>query len=361
MKISNQQYYPNKTQYPQNASFKGYFACPIKELHIQTGLGNESSPILRELYAKCRKYFNLVVQLRSGIVRDFEKLDFNSGGGLPDSLGYKWGQDNKIFLESGELGIFSHCRSTSYTADLAQELGLKIKPIDVPLEGGNCFFGKKPNGETFAIIGKKVTLNTRRRDIIENLGIENRNLHIISQPDFHIDLGIRPLNYPYVLVGDTKLTIDLAKKEKLNKGQIEYLKERNGLRILYDLGASFASPDKLVRELKDRGFKTIKVPGLIADNNLNFMNAIVHQEPNGDMVYITNKTHLKEQTGIDFEEIFEKYLKAKVPAIKDVLFIDGNRHIQRNLRVDGGGIHCMAAERPDFEKWNEMIKASNSV
>ena len=51
-----------------------------------------------------------------------------------------------------------------------------------------------------------------RQDIASSLGVERNNLHIVPQTNFHLDMDIRPLVYPYVLVGDSDLTLELAKK-----------------------------------------------------------------------------------------------------------------------------------------------------
>jgi hypothetical protein len=115
------------------------------------------------------------------------------------------------------------------------------------------------------------------------------------------------------------------------------------------------------------GLKIIPVPGIIEQCDINFMNAIVHQRPNGGLVYITNKSNdfnkygninLNNYYGVDFNEMFQKYLMQAAPFVKRVEFIEGsvdltsnNNYISKCLRDESGGVHCMVTERPDFDRW----------
>lgn len=351
MKISNQYNHSYAKMPHKSVAFNGYIAAPIKELHIPAVFSPKFKPFLNELNQKCGKYFKIVVQTSEELINNLHNLNFTSTGYLENTLSFKWGQDNKIFLGNDKFGIFHKSLSTAYVPELAKKLGLQMEHICLNIVGGNCFLGKKPNGENFAIVGKDALDFSNKKDVAEIFDINPKNLNVVSQPNFHIDLAIRPLNYPYVLVGDTKLTIDLAIKSHCDQKQFKYLKH-----VYKNMSSErYASPDKIIYELRSRGFKTIKVPGLIhGDTRMNFMNAIVHQEENGDLVYITNKNYIKDDIGIDFESIFEKYLRSKAPAIKEVHFIDGDGFIRSSLN-NGGGIHCLSAERVDNEKWAEIL------
>lgn len=362
MKIQSQLNYIYSQNQPKQQAFKGYFACPLKEVHIQPDFASKNKQFLKEMFDKCSQYFDVVVQLPNKIVRNFEELKFNSQGGFECASSFPWGQDNKLFLDNAgetELALLERSHSTAFVPELANKLGIDLKTIYFNVIGGNCFLGKKENGETVALIGKDAMgrwdgeknpfYQYRKDEIAKCLNMKSKNLHVISQPDFHLDVVIRPLEYPYVLVGDSKLTLDLARKNNFAKDKIKFLKSENKNRI-NNTKPLYASPDKIVKELKSRGFKPIKVPGLINDKRLNFMNAIVHKEPNGDLIYITNKTHMDSETGINFEKMFEDYLKSKVPQIKKVIFIDGDRFIEDGLATSKGGVHCRVAELPDFKK-----------
>lgn len=356
MKVSGQNHFNYRQNKPKQTTFKGYFACPIKELHIPASDNFGFKPFLKELNEKCGKYFNIIVQFKDGLSNDIEKITQLQPSFADKFMPFKWGQDNKIFLNNHKLGVLNQSQSTEHIDEFANTLGIGFKPIDLNIIGGNCFLGKKSAEENFALLGCDAMEYTTKKKIAEALEIKEKNVHIISQPNFHIDLAVRPLNYPYVLVGDKRLTLKLAEKNNPNKEQIEYIKKANKWLAKNETKGTYKNSDTIIQELKDRGFSPIKVPGLINERKMNFMNAIVHQEENGDLIYITNKTHIINETGIDFEANFEKYVKSKVPAIKEVIFINGAGYIERNLYGPQGGLHCMGCERPDFNAWNKLLQ-----
>ncbi len=231
--------------------------------------------------------------------------------------------------------------------------------INMPIEGGNCFLGKKTSGEYFALIGNKNLCGNDIPFIAKHLGIKGENVHLIPQPDFHIDLGIRPLNYPYVLLGDRKLTANLILAKYKLDNSTKLLIETEGNFLPHD----YAGIDKIEHELRQKMFIPIRVPGILGDNQVNYMNAIVHQESKGDLIYITNDCQPSCYKNIDINSLFKEYLMKQVPQIKKVEFISGGSNNNSNaygtymnfaLARTGGGIHCMTSERPDFVKWNAM-------
>ena len=348
MKISanNSSYIQNKPKLKQN-TFKGYFACPIKELHIQSCPYSGQKAFIEELSQKCKKYFDIFVQLKDKVVEP-KDVEYSSSGFIKDSLLDLWGQDNKLFMDNGELLILSKSPNNTYAKKLADLLGIKSRATKYKenlegIIGGNCFLGKKNDGQNFALVGHHTLICSNPSEIAKNLNVTTENLHILPQPDYHIDMAIRPMVYPYVLVGDRKMTKTFA----TGFSQEETTKEMNVL---------FANADMTAKRLEKEGFKPIKVPGLFGEDRVNFMNAIVHQEPDGGLIYITNKSSAGEKIGIDFEGIFEKYLKSKMPSVKEVIFIDGDNFVSKALSDGGGGVHCMTSERPDFEKCNNVLR-----
>lgn len=367
MKIFPQQNYPY-ANIPKKTSFKGYFACPIKELHIQSKavvLEDKKIPsMIQELNEKCGKYFDILIQLKDKIVKPKE-LKLDNEGFIKNALKDKWGQDNKLFLEDDKLLVLQYYPKSDSAENLAELIKIKPAKIDLNIEGGNCFLGKKPNGENFALVGENALFDSNYDNnkkyldqTLKVLNIKPENLYVISQPHFHIDMVIRPLNYPYILVGDKELIKDYANSKAKIKF-IESLNPQKTLLTLYKKESEYAPIEDIMEQLKYYGFIPIKVPGLAGDGDVNFMNAIVHQKPNGKLIYITNKQNLKlkEQTGIDFEKIFKKHMKENVPQIEKVIFIDGNGHLAYSLKniTDGGGIHCMNCERPDFSAWKKLL------
>ena len=59
-----------------------------------------------------------------------------------------------------------------------------------------------------------------------------------------------------------------------------------------------------------------------------------------------------------FKKIFSDYLKTNVPQIKKVIYISGDDSMPDILEQLHGGVHCMSTEKPDFKKWDELLKAS---
>ena len=354
MKISNQnQNYSIYQQKPKNPTFKGYFAAPIKELHIQPYSQDKNVvPFIKELQKKCGKYFDIVIQMGDKVTKNTEELVTNNFGYIQSHIFTKWGQDNKLFFENGKLGVLEYADLMSHGKQLGKALQMEVERIGAKIEGGNVFLGKKKNGESFALIGEYAMTDSNKTTMAKLLHVKPKNLHVISQPDFHIDMGIRPLAYPYVLVGDSKLTTNIV-RGKIKEEDINLL---NNARDKYSKDNSYSSADKMTEELKVHGFKPIRVPGLAGKESANFMNAIVHQNEDGSLVYITNKPSktFSKNIGIHFEDIFKEYLQKEVPEIKEVIFIEGNEYIPFCL-TKKGGIHCLTSENPDFELWNRML------
>jgi hypothetical protein len=88
------------------------------------------------------------------------------------------------------------------------------------------------------------------------------------------------------------------------------------------------------------------------------MNAIVHLKDDGKMTYITNSTKYSTEAEGALMNIFRGDLVEKVPQAKNIYFISGKEDLNTrnknammtNLGVRSGGIHCMTAEVPDFDR-----------
>lgn len=355
MKIAHNSNYVYSQPTRENVHFKGWAAAPIKELYLQPVRDRRFISLIEELNKKCKQYFKIMVQTKNGPTNNLNELKTSPGGSLRGDFFSCWSQDNKIFFENNKLGIFNESFDPKIAKNLAKSLLIDPQEINLKTQGGNCFLGKKPNGESYALVGVDALSSAGERYTAKMLNVSTKNLHIISQPNFHIDMVVRPLTYPYVLVGAPHLTAGHIKEPKA-KQQLSLYSE---LYYKSDPNKDYASTAETIKELKAHGFQPICVPGLLAENKgLNFMNAIVHQKPDGKLIYITNKTDLCKKLGVDFEGIFEKDLKSKVPNVEKVIFIDGEGLLQSNLTELEGGIHCMTCERPDFAKWNKWIKSA---
>ena len=190
------------------------------------------------------------------------------------------------------------------------------------------------------------------------------------------------MNNKKILLADDELTLSCIKQGVSNIEK--YLKE-NGtsvsetavfLKLRMDLlymvksfshtvkSSNVAGLNSVSRALKNHGFEVVKVPGRLYDIDsmmcsgstlnhfFNYMNGVVHENPDGSLVYITNKSKLNKQfnitpeisekIGFDFEKMF---LDKISPYIKkeNVYFIDNVADDLHNLH---GGIHCLCNEIP---------------
>lgn len=356
MRINNF-YGASKSQQPstqKKPAFKGYFACPIKELHVHPR--NDSSranrvPIIQELQARCGRFFRILVQTANGVVdaRDFKASMQDASGDF-----HQYGQDNKVFRENMML-LLTGCQKKAWLQanELAEHLKIPTREINGALEGGNCFLGKKPNGDDFILVGNDSLVDSTskrvisKKDIAKELGLSLNNVHVIPQLGYHADIAIRPLKYPYVLVDNRNLTHELTKAER-------QIKSVHGEHDQYLFRHGYSTPYETAHELEQQGFKPIFVPGSLGDNRTaaNYMNAIVHEKPDGSLVYITNHSRVGHYfDGVNMEEIFSQHLKEKCPEVSEVIFIDGKEQIERCLGQESAGIHCLFSENPNFRDW----------
>lgn len=373
MKITN--FCNAKNTYQQkpseNQSFKGYFACPINELHFQTfNTRNRIYRVIRDLQRKCGKYFDIIVQTADGFApaKKFKKSPPKVARKSTYPSEYcEYGQDNKLFTENRML-LLQGCINAGWKEAeiLAEHLGIKSQAVRSNVQGGNCFLGKLPNGEDFALIGQDALCLRRdsspwsegdviktltKQEVAKEIDIKPENLYAIPQPDFHLDMAIRPLKYPYILVDDMDLTFSMAKTDK----QRDYLKNEVYLLSQKERIAKmkYTTPKQTAEELEKLGFIPIMVPGSFGFKRtmLNYMNAIVHQNPDGSLTYITNRSDYGKKfwIGLNMEKIFSEYLKTQCPDVKKIIFIDW-KYIGR----EDAGVHCLTSERPDFEKWKRM-------
>ena len=378
-----------------------------------------------------------------------------------------WAQDANLFHNGEILGAsgqglsmfedWSSCQGQAYKhrglgqpKKLAKHLGKSYRAIPSYLEGGNLFLGKKPNGEQMLLLGEdSVWMNARRllkqshsglfktiqfglkmvwaeltrkpqkallkeearpfydkalAQIAQDLKIKPENIVLLPQPDFHIDLAIRPLHYPYVLVHDPKLSEAMTEDYAVSKvGQMEMLQGQNVVNNLLNaedyaprhpeeyspqlyassppvaLAASsfeaetiaatkkYATCDEICQKLEAVGLKPIRIGGAFPYPEIedkakeepnpwlpaNFLNAIVHQRKNSsleepELVYITNDSGLPH-----LNALFEAQLKEKAPWVKRVEFVgkppkaNTVSWMSTYLKLSGG-IHCLSVEEPEL-------------
>ena len=315
-----------------NISFKGYDACPIKNLYVDS-VGFK--PFHHEMKEIANKE-------GAGLVK------------MNDSS--KWMQDNNTLLRGGNGEILLNNGGVSYDVlNYFNRHGIESKNQYGFAKGGNCFIGKNDKGERWVMVGAKQSfiIDNKEDLIADAYEVDKKNIIIVPQQDYHLDVFLRPIGYPYVLVDDPEL--DIKNLSEFNsdsaKNTIEYLK--------YIINSKENPKCKdTIKALEGAGFVPIRIAGNYL-NGINFMNAIVNRHKDGTMTYITNSSLSDDNEDFSkLQEIFEAELKAKVPDIKKVYFIKGKQknpqcdnEMMYHLQWEGGGIHCLCLEEPNFDVW----------
>lgn len=409
-------------------NFGGHAARPIKALYLQPDDHIYNREVAEHLGQIGREEgFGVFLQLGSQLLRDPMELIFEKKWGywrIQDANASSWAQDCKIVTETevlglprlsfkpGDQGILNERREQVYAKQLAKALGLPFRQLRCYVEGGNVFLGKRESGEPYVMLGEESVKITARllakqsrgtvfkfigyyaglayealngtlqsalgrartywrekalETIVEDFRIRPENLVLLPQPEFHIDMAVRPLNGRYVLVNDFEES--LAMLETLGRHHWEegpiFQNPAIEMGALHDTlrryrkevtRQGYAGTEAVCKALKAGGFEPIRVPGILGavvpgirrkkSRPLNYTNAIVHQRGNGGLVYITNGSGIPE-----LNQLFKEALMRKAPQVKRVEFVTGPinqesiSYIERCLRNDGG-IHCMSAEHP---------------
>lgn len=421
--------------------FGGQGACTVKCLYLHPDEFTLKSTIAQELDAIGQKEgFPVRVQVGNQLYPPSQLQTV-----APDTIEAttRWMQDGCQFIRKLNhkpgLLLSSTYQDSPTTRDgvaLGKLLGFRTDSHDLHLEGGNIFIDRDSKGETFALVGRDVyrnqeayrretllgrmisrffsgsrgivSSNVRCRDSIQKqlsklLGIPSQKIFYLSQPDFHLDMSLRPINHPDILVHDGQLSLPFLKEafnasqdesekqkisqllketEQLQKSPEKELfeaelitlerlmektddpKKKKLLLGLYEDVQSdqkrsvpkYASPDKMSSQLKATGLNPVKIPGVFGSlrNRTNYLNAVVHRKANGKLVYITNASPLPF-----LDEQFKRYLLTQFPQIEACYFITGGpsmlekeRYFIQDCLENRGGIHCLALEQPDYGKYN---------
>ena len=184
--------------------------------------------------------------------------------------------------------------------------------------------------------------------------LPQENIYPIPQQNFHLDMFLRPIGYPYVLVDNPNLVLKNVKDLQDGSEQMKHLLKRVKAHI--NSKKHWAKVDSTLEDLKKHGFIPIEIAGDYLPE-VNFMNAIVHKRNDGTLSYITNSSKNSSKTYLEFMNMFENDLKSKVPNVAKVHFVagkedfEGRNFVMSSLYNLSGGLHCMTLEEPDFEKW----------
>lgn len=319
-------------------SFKGYDATPLKRVFIEKATSDQINEEMKAI-AKEEGY----------------KLRYTT-----DYL--KWAQDDKTIIErNNKPHLIGNIRSDKgFMRDMEQFYGIQSTYAKTFVTGGNSFIGKYPNGEKWLIIGEdEIHENKTKADVAKEYGIKQENIHTIPQQYYHLDMFMRPIGYPYVLVDNPKLSKRAIETMNWIKYPYDYIHIRNNFNEFEESRSEhYSSAQKTIEALKKAGFKPIEIAGVFG-SGINFLNAIVNKHKDGSISYITNSTKCGSPLISELEKTFEEDLRERVDNIDKVYFVRGSaeeptelsNYMMRNLLKYGGGIHCMSLEEPNFETW----------
>lgn len=362
---------------PYSPSFNGYGARPLKGIFMRytTTLPNHFEKLAVQMEQIGKQHgFDVFVQGHNEFL--YKHMQSLAAETFPirGDASYIWVQDNVTFLPNNKI-LQNNKIVNNFNMAVSKFFGVKTKKSVEHIQGGNYFIIEN-NGQRELLLGR---FNI---DDIETLyrDLDISSIKVLSQADFHLDLFMRPLKDKVVLLADDKMWLDRLNSvmEKIETDKTlstdhkickvyNKLKEIKTFVKVMNIPISSSPYTQLANvenELLDAGYKVVKVPGRIFDyinaedgilpnHFLNYMNAIVHENPQGELVYITNKSNLNKYCGItesvakkigfDFETEFINSVKDYIKP-ENIYFVDSNRF----LKEYQGGIHCLAAEIPKF-------------
>lgn len=365
-------------------SFKGYDARPLKGVIVTLNDGMDSFSVVNDLKKIGDKdAFKVFYAVEKGkLLSDIKKIKNLFEEKIQAAL-YKWAQDEVILAPNKTVHSDRNSGLANKIAGLTKSKLQLTESSQSRFEGGNLFFVKK-DGKEELFIGKNDFLGHTIDDLKQKFGVEK--IHVVPQADYHLDLFMRPLKDGKILICDDSMTIKALNKaiksiqkyietnncSKTEKNELLAVKEK--LQTLLKefkkdvkLNHNF-SADNQEKFFKSIGYEPIRVPSRIyttipnspcddLSHSLNYINAIVHEKADGDLVFITGKSALDEECGItkkisekigfDFEKMF---VDAVSPYIKkeNIKFISGdNNYLANLLKKEEGGLHCLCNEIPE--------------
>ncbi|MBE7706962.1 MAG: hypothetical protein E7Z91_06960 [Cyanobacteria bacterium SIG30] len=390
----------------KKTSFSGYDARKIKSVYMQNSNAEPQQLVYQNMYdIGKREGFDVFIHSKGKVASNPVQLPEHGAG----DYNY-WAQDDKMFINTPD-GVKILYPKLYYEGindepvDLAETQGIEAKETELVLEGGNIFLGKKDNGDNYLIVGSSTFdassiyqfLKTkdiknfdakRLQSIIcsnsyflfpsslhireyhdsqeqweehtkelfcKEFDVKKENLHILFQPDFHLDMAIRPLEYPYILVNDE----ELVKKNLFELEKKFYCSDKflNGIRKhLRQHEKNYVDSSIIKNQLEKMGFVPIMVSGALGNYKVNFMNAIVNKRNDGKLAYITNSAICDDKRYKFLQDKFEEDVSKACPQIDKFYYVQGaicdnnDNLMMRYLNELRGGIHCLCAEVPDFEE-----------
>lgn len=389
MKI-NSRYQYNNANFNYEQSFKGCDARPLKAVVA----GNYQSICQSEYYPKWLKILQEVSEIFAK-EKNIDCLVLSKDGTHPvksfldainaikdrsiDQWRYLWMQDYITISPNKKMCAVSFKKVDQ---SFAKDFSLTTYSPEWHVKGGNMYF-INDGQEDVLLIGSHDMRNLYERrlnELTKTFNIEK--VYEISQPDYHIDLGIRPLNDKNILVNDFEMMSEMLNKYiqrakdylLINPDDSSVQKVLQNLETALERHSSnvkksnLADANQISSELTALGFNPVRVPAALVNlfeggdeynsfshyiYNANFINAIVHERPDKSLLYLTNQpidticTDTEscigaKKIGFDLKTIFEDAVKAYINK-SDIHYLS----TQEILKNKSGGLHCLFAEIPN--------------
>ena len=360
-----------------NQNFKGHAAGRIKALYM-TNPGSKSQLNIYNQMREIGQKEGFTVFIHDGDSFVDKKLTSDD---IRANYWGVWSQDNKIITQKGSKTILLTSKAQAkdeYDEACLFAANREIDGYDAEIvfDGGNMFLGKRDNGDnyllttpwtiyltgayhylkdknieefnryTFLKFNREGFCYDKNGNIVTDSGeynansskwqeyaksvicevfdLKSENLIILPEMEQHLDLVIRPLNYPYVLINsDYKVdNVLFDAQEKFEDDFFTPYQITETRNRIIDSRKRFSSTKEMSSALKNHGFRPIELPMTYGRGAVNFANAIVHNTDDG-LVYITNSTKPGAKLNEFFQDEFEKELLKCCPQIKKVYFVSG--------------------------------------
>ena len=347
-------------------NFKGHEAQRLKGLVVQQTKTFNGDYLINELNSIAQQY----------------KLNI-----IPSPISEVWTQDLFTITPKGSV----IAESDEYKKIISTRLGIEQDNLSIEHEqGGNLFYVKNKKGKTLLLTGTD-KFDSDNKVLKEKGKYQADKIVQIPKADFHLDLFLTPIGDNKILLADDRLMLGAIAK-MINKVRAEQLKEGNSQKEQEHLNIAYFNLTKLYKKFKNEisenafeptnkaktilekeGFDVISVPSRIYDNfgrelghKLNYSNAVTFKTENNETVLITGKSHLNDKMGLtediqqrigmNFETIFVDSIKEHIKP-ENIHFVNGGETFDNDLDTIlwnyGGGLHCMCAEIPQFDKEKE--------
>lgn len=244
---------------------------------------------------------------------------------LDDNRSFSTSEVRSKVADMESKGVFQPAEVEAMARKLvATELAFEHDWIDPYLENPDYLPSRVPirssdlqNAKSFL-----AKMELTKEIMAGDVGIDPERLVFVDQPEFHIDMSMRPLGPGEVMVHHPQASLDLI-NEALSDPQLRSWERQELLEMRsyaqYELQQLGPMYDDLIDQLEDQGLLVEEAPGHFQSNSrqANFMNAIPGKTADGTNNYIVIGSSIKP-----LERAFTKFIKEY--GVDDVTYVGGN-------------------------------------